>query len=380
VSLLDSAPQKKFLKALLSWYRKFGRHDMPWRKTKDAYAIFVSEYMLQQTTVSTVRPYFERFMKKFPTIHSLAKGDLNHVLALWSGLGYYARARNLWLAMRIIEENYRGKIPSDARELQKLPGVGAYTSGAIASFAFNQPSVVLDGNTIRLFMRILAIDDDPRFRAVQMVLERANSDLIQRSMSGKKNHRLWQKGGPRDVNLALMDLGSMVCLPKNPLCVRCPAAGICLAKKYGKQNDIPLRGEKTEIPIVRRLFAVVEHQGKWLMGQRPKQGLFGGLWEFMGVDAPGGLEPVPFLEENVRRETGLSVRVRQALPAFDHQLSHRLFVVRPFLCERIKKDRLSSLNRRGADYDRFRWVSPTAFHRMGISSVTKKIITALNKL
>src|SRR5881628_1996595 len=137
MSLLDPSEQKKFLKNLLVWYKKNGRHDMPCRKTKDPYAVFLSEFMLQQTTVTTVRPYYDRFLKRFPTLTSLANSDLNDVLALWSGLGYYARARNLWLAMKQVEADFAGVIPSDPFDLEKLPGVGPYTAGAVASFAYN---------------------------------------------------------------------------------------------------------------------------------------------------------------------------------------------------------------------------------------------------
>ncbi len=344
---------------------------MPWRKTKDPYAVFVSEFMLQQTTVATVRPFYDRFVKRFPTLASLAGGDLNDVLALWSGLGYYARARNLWSAMRLVRQKFSGKIPSDLEKLQELPGVGPYTAAAIASFAFNRPAAVLDGNVIRLLMRLLAIEDDPKLKAAQEILKKVALDF---SLQGES----------RDINLALMDLGSSVCLPKSPRCEECPVSDFCLAKRYGRQADIPLKSEVTERPTVRRLHAVIQHRGAWLFGQRPLEGLFGGLWEFPGTDAPAGVEPVNFLEEAVRRETGLKVRVREALNAFEHQLSHRVFSVRSFLCEPayVRLRRTSAgrpvaggrLRKKGRQYRRFRWVSAKKLSRLGISSITKRII------
>jgi A/G-specific adenine glycosylase len=343
---------------------------MPWRKTKDPYAVFVSEFMLQQTTVATVGPYYARFLKKFPTVKSLADADLNDVLALWSGLGYYARARNLWSAMSIIERNHKRKIPWAIERLEKLPGVGPYTAGAISSFAFNKPAAVLDGNIIRVLMRLLAIEDDPKMKVVLVVLRKLALDLA--LLGGKK-----KIGGPKDINLALMDLGSTVCLPQNPLCGECPAAAFCLGKKSGRQNEIPLKGETPERPTVRRLFGVLKHEGKWLMGQRPKEGLFGGLWEFIGTDAPSGVEPVQFLEEAVKREVNFPVQVRQALPPFEHQLSHRVFVVRAFLCEAMTTGP-DLLPVKGFRYDKFKWVNPGKIHQMGVSSITQRVAASLN--
>jgi A/G-specific adenine glycosylase len=360
VSTLFEAPvQKKFRAKLLAWYKRNGRHDMPWRKTRDPYAVFLSEFMLQQTTVATVRPYYDRFLKKFPTLKSLAEGNLNDVLALWSGLGYYARARNLWAAVKTVREDFKGKIPSDPDTLQKLPGVGPYTAGAITAFAFNKPAAVLDGNIIRVLMRVLAIEDDPKMKAVLTVLRKVAFDLSQDKS--------------KDVNLALMDLGSTICVPVNPNCPACPVAQYCLARAAGKQNDIPLKGETPERPTVRRLFAVLENEGKWLMGQRPPEGLFGGLWEFIGVDAPSGVEPVHHLEEAVQRELGFKVQVRQAIPAFEHQLSHRVFVVRAFYCQSLTTGP-DLLPKRGRHYEKFKWIAPSRFEQHGISSITQRIL------
>lgn len=360
LSLLETSVQEKFIVKLLAWYKKYGRHDMPWRKTKDPYAVFLSEIMLQQTTVATVRPYYDRFLKKFPTLRSLADGDLNDVLALWSGLGYYARARNLWAAIRTVHSDFRGKIPSDTQTLQKLPGVGPYTAGAIASFAFNKQAAVLDGNIIRVLMRILAIEDDPKMKAVLIVLRKTGMDLA--------------RVKSKDVNLGLMDLGSTVCLPQNPHCEKCPVSGFCLARQAGRQNDIPLKGETPERPTVRRLFAVLGHEGKWLLGQRPKEGLFGGLWEFPGVDAPSGIEPVQYLEEGVHQEIGFKIQVQRALPPFEHQLTHRIFVVRAFLCDPLTTGP-DLLPKKSAHYDKFKWMAPSKLNQVGVSSITQRILT-----
>jgi A/G-specific adenine glycosylase len=348
---------------------------MPWRKTTDPYAILVSEFMLQQTTVATVRPYYDRFLTKFPTVASLAEAPLGDVLALWSGLGYYARARNLWSAMGAVQKDHGGNIPADLGSLLKLPGIGPYTAGAISTIAFNRPAPVLDGNIIRVMMRLLAIEDDPKMKVVQVVLKKAALDLSLLSL-GKRTPAPKLKDGPRDLSLALMDLGATVCVPRAPLCGDCPLNDVCLANKYGKQNAIPPTEEKIERPTVRRLHAIVFHAHRYLMGRRPEGGLFGGLWEFVGADAAPNTEQVPFLEEAVQRETNLVVEVVEAQAPFEHQLSHRVFVVRPYICQ-LKTNRPGVLAKKGLKYEEFRWVHPTHVARLGLSAITKRIINNL---
>jgi len=367
-TLLQSGPQKDFRRRLLAWYRKSGRHNMPWRKTTDPYAVVVSEFMLQQTTVATVLPYYARFLKRFPTLEALAAADLDDVLAQWSGLGYYARARNLWSSMRAVAAEHAGKIPSAPEDLEKLPGVGPYTAGAIASFAFNRPGAVLDGNVIRVLMRVLGIEDDPKLKAVQVLLKKVSLDLCALSPKDSK-----AAGGSRDLNLAMMDLGATLCSPQAPACSKCPVASLCLARAAGEQEQIPMKAEKISRPTVRKLHAIIEWKGKWLMGQRPEGGLFGGLWEFPGIDVPEKTEPVLALEEAMKEETGLKVRVRQALPAFDQQLTHRVFLVRSFLCEPYAGDGPVGLPVRSANYTFFRWVSPAGMSLLGISAITKRM-------
>ncbi len=378
MSLLDPSVQKKFLTKLLAWYKKNGRHDMAWRKTKDPYAVLLSEFMLQQTTVATVKPYYERFLKKFPTIKALAEADMNEVLALWSGLGYYARARNLWAAAKMVESDFKGKIPQDVEALQKLPGIGPYTAGAIAAFAFNRPAAVLDGNIIRVLMRLLAIEDDPRLNAVQVILKKLSFDLASTPRIVSTSIASRGQSCSKDINLALMDIGSTVCLPQNPHCNKCPAAEFCLARKAGRQNEIPLKGETPDRPKVRRLYAILRHGGEWLMGQRPHEGLFGGLWEFLGADAPSGVDPIQYLEEAVHSELGYKIQVRQALPMFEHQLSHRVFVVRSFLCE-PQTTGPDLLPPKGTRYVKFKWVKPTRLGKIGLSSITQRIIGLLER-
>jgi len=374
-TLLEPLLQKEFLKNIFSWFQNHGRQDMAWRKTRDPYAIMVSEFMLQQTTVGTVKPYFDRFLGKFPTLETLAGGELNEVLALWSGLGYYARGRNLWAAAREITAKHAGRIPREFEKLQKLPGVGPYIAGALSTIAFNEPAPVLDGNITRVMLRILAIEDDVKLKAVQVILRKAAFDLsVQAKRLEERFKTLEKMGGPRSLSLALMDLGATVCLPRNPACEICPVAIHCLARRFGRQNSIPIPGEKAERPTVRRLYAVISRKGAWLMGQRPKEGLFGGLWEFPGFDVPSGEEPIPFLERGVFKETGVPIRVKESVTAFEHQLTHRIYAVRPFIAEISHRAGRWRLKAKGEIYEKFRWIAPAAISRHGISAITKRIL------
>ncbi|MCG3204442.1 MAG: Adenine DNA glycosylase [Elusimicrobia bacterium] len=350
---------------------------MPWRKTKDPYPVLLSEYMLQQTTVSTVLPYFNRFLRRFPTLKSLAESDLNDVLAMWSGLGYYARARNLWSAAKAIQDKYDGKIPSDVQDLEALPGVGPYTAGAISAFAFNKPAIVLDGNITRVLMRLLGIEDDPKLKAVQTIVKKLSFDLSNTPRQVVTSIISRGQSCSKDINLALMDVGATICLPQNPHCGKCPVEEFCLAKRAGRQNEIPLKGETPDRPKIRRLFAALHHDGEWLVARRPPEGLFGGLWEFIGVDAPSGVDPIQYLEEAVLDELGYKVRVRQAIPMFEHQLTHRVFVVRTFLCDPLTTGP-DVLPKKGVRYDQFKWVSRQKLTKLGISSITQRILSLLS--
>lgn len=373
-SLLNASAQKPFLKRLLAWYTKEGRHDMPWRQTNDPYAIFVSEIMLQQTTVATVRPYYERFLRRFPTVGALAAADLNDVLALWSGLGYYARARNLWAAMQTVQKEHGGRIPGDVEALLKLPGVGYYTAGAITTIGFNRSAAVLDGNITRVIMRLLALDEEPRLKAVQAILRRAVQDLTMMAAGGKKALARGKRGGPRDVILALFDLGATVCVPRAPACLSCPVSRFCLAFGAGRQEEIPPPKNQADRPVIRRLHAVIRHEGMWLLGQRPKNGLFGGLWEFPGVEVDPGVNPVLFLEEAMLSETGLPVRVSESMTGFGHQLTHREMIIRPYLCKIAPKFKGKvTIPAAGKSYTAFRWATPAHLDKLGISSITRRI-------
>jgi adenine-specific DNA glycosylase len=268
---------------------------------------------------------------------------------------------------KMIVKEFSGHVPEDQLNLQKLPGVGLYTSGAVSSLAYNRPAVVLDGNINRVLMRLLAIEEDPRLKAVQVILRKLILELTQAAGASV---------GPRYTVLALMDLGADVCVPQKPICGTCPVAKFCLAFQYKKQDSIPAKGDEVERIRIRRLHALIPFKGKWLVGQRQTEGLFGGLWEFPGVDAKAGIEPAVLLEKRLRMEPGLRLQVMRALPPFEHILSHREFTVRGFIFESPLKASLGA-KKKAAFYRRYSWVTLKRLEKMGISVVTKKLLNYL---
>lgn len=255
----------QFQRNLLHWYARY-RRDLPWRRTRDAYAIWISETMLQQTRVTAAIPYYERFLARFPDVNSLANASETELLACWAGLGYYHRARNLQRAARLIREN--GVFPASYEEIRRLPGVGDYTAAAVASIAFELPHAAVDGNVLRVLSRVF---NDP-------------ADIT--SQSGRRQFAALASGvlvrhAPGDFNQALMELGATVCLPKDPQCLICPVAGVCRVRASGRSpDDLPVRlAARKSVRETRRLLWI-ESEGKLLVWQRPASAtLMPGFWE-----------------------------------------------------------------------------------------------------
>lgn len=314
----------RFASALLNWYAK-NKRILPWRGQTSAYAVLVSEFMLQQTRVETVIPYYKKWLKLFPSFRALARADEREVLSAWEGLGYYSRARNLHKAAQFIVQNYNGKLPRDLAELQKLPGVGRYTAGALASIVFGMDEPALDGNLKRVFSRIF------------------DMDLPIDSTEGEK--RLWKfareslpKGNAAEFNQALMDLGAMVCLPKNPRCEICPVKAYCLARKNRSQHLRPLKKVKKMIPYHIHATAVIVRRGRVLLAQRPPGGLLAGMWEFPNARVEGDL--AAGLVSALRAAYSLKVRMKRGVRPFavmEHSYSHFKITVHAFRCETSSK-------------------------------------------
>ncbi len=265
--LMDAAQKRRFRTAVLNWYETYGRK-LPWRESADPYRIWLSEIMLQQTTVAAVVPYFERFTARFPDVASLAAAPIDDVLKLWEGLGYYSRARNLHKAAQSVMVNHGGQFPSDAVTLQTLPGVGRYTAGAIASFAFDLPAAIVEANTERLYARLLALQDDVRSTASQKLLWQFAESVI-------------PSRRPGDFNQSLMDIGSRVCRPQEPDCPQCPLMGMCRAFHLGIQRDVPVRKARTAITEVSELGVILYHRKKFLLRRRTASERWAGMWDFV---------------------------------------------------------------------------------------------------
>src|SRR5262249_28009150 len=267
--------QRRALRAkLLAWYRA-SRRDLPWRRTRDPYAIWVSESMLQQTRVETVLPYYGRFLTRFPDVASLARADLEQVLQLWTGLGYYSRARNLHRAAREVVARHGGRLPDDPDSLRALPGIGRYTAGAIASIAFDRAEPIVDGNVARVLSRLCGIREEIG--------------------TARARRRLWDEAAaladgpePGALNQAPMELGAPPRTPRAPRCPACPLTRVCDAHRAGDAESLPRKAPRARAREVQAVAGLVLRRGRALAVRRPERGLLGGLWELPGGDVLAG--------------------------------------------------------------------------------------------
>jgi A/G-specific adenine glycosylase len=341
---------------LLAWYHK-NKRTLPWRDHPDPYAIWVSEIMLQQTRVEAVIPYFDRWMKLFPTIKKLAKASEQDVLNAWEGLGYYSRARNLHRAAQIVAKKYKGELPHNLDELRALPGIGRYTVGAIASMAFGMDEPTLDGNLRRVFARVFDITEPADSPAGEKILW---------SLAAKH----LPKGQASDYNQALMDLGAMICLPKNPRCLICPLMVICKARIAGTQEGRPVLKPKKEIPHYIHAAGVVGRIGNptyVLLAKRPSKGLLGGMWEFPNGRVNG--DPAQELVNAMKVEYGLRVRKREALGVVQHAYTHFKVTEYVFDCELISISKASNL----------KWVSTKELDEYPMGKIDRQIAQRISK-
>jgi A/G-specific adenine glycosylase len=306
VARAQRGPHAALRKALLGWFAA-ARRDLPWRRTRDPYAVWLSETMLQQTRVNTVVPYYERFLRELPTVGHLAEAPEERVLALWSGLGYYRRARMLHAAAKQVALLHDGVVPSGLDELRRLKGIGAYTAGAVASIAFGRRAAVVDGNVARVLARLFAIEDDIK--------------------TARGNARLWRlaeqlvvdgDGDPGDWNQALMELGATVCVPRAPRCDDCPAKALCAGREQGIAERLPRIPPKRAPTLVERVALVLTSDRGVLLARRRGDVLFGGLWEPPSADADAG-------RGLAELASALGVDPRTLAPAGEvvHVLSHR---------------------------------------------------------
>lgn len=342
--------------ALLRWYDSH-RRVLPWREDPTPYRVWVSEMMLQQTRVETVIPYFDRFLARFPDIRTLAQADPQDVLKHWEGLGYYRRARLLHRAAQVVVADHGGTMPGDFATLRTLPGIGPYCAAAIASIAFGEAVPVVDGNVVRVAARLWMLDGD----AASVPFRRDVFDRL-------KAHVPAQRAG--DFNQALMELGALVCTPRTPDCPACPVRRHCAARAAGAIEDYPRRATKAPVPEHRIVVAVIRRRARWLVLQRPAEGLLGGLWEFPGGRVAPGESDVAALTRKVRAETGLRVAGAETRPALAHAFSHFKIDVHPFRCSvapgRIDRTRTPSL----------RWVTAAELAALPMARITRRVADA----
>ena len=300
---------------LLAWFRKSAR-DLPWRRTKDPYGIWVSEVMLQQTQVKTVIPYWERWMRELPTIQALAKAKSEKIHKLWEGLGYYSRVRNLQRAAQIIVDRHQGIVPADPEQLLSLPGVGRYTAGAICSIAFDQPTPVLDGNVIRVLTRLVGIDGNPRERPTNDSLWDLSEKMVRQATNLGRAQRIERPAST--FNQALMELGALICTSRQPVCTACPVAKNCVALREDRVEELPANSRR--VPTTQRRFAafVVGRKGKWLVRQRPAGVVNGYLWEFPNVETSNSRLK---LEQAARLALGFTPNSMVPMLSFRHSIT-----------------------------------------------------------
>jgi len=338
---------------LLDWFDQHGRHDLPWQQNPTPYRVWISEIMLQQTQVTTVIPYYQRFMNSFPDVKTLADATQDQVLAHWSGLGYYARARNLHKTAQIIQREHRLRFPESQDDLEALPGIGRSTAGAIRALAHKQYAVILDGNVKRVLSRHDAVSGWPGKSAVAKALWQVAEDYT-------------PKQRVDDYTQAIMDLGATLCTRAKPRCDDCPLQTSCVAKAQGNPTAYPEKKPPKKKPQREEtMLLMINEERRWLMQRRPEKGIWGGLWSFPVLEQHIGLE-------DYLAERGLKAQSQKELPAMTHQFSHFGLTIKPLQVQ-------VSTTRVEEQQDGFsQWVSLPQGLPGGVPAPITKLIEQLN--
>jgi len=344
-------------RALRAWFKREAR-DLPWRRSKEPYAVWLSEIILQQTRVDQGTPYFERFINTFPNVQALAAAREDDVLKAWEGLGYYSRARNLHKAARIIARERQGAFPDSAAEWQSLPGVGPYTAGAIASIALDEAVPVVDGNVIRVLTRLFNIDQDTGEKKTRDLLWRIAEVLV-------------PSRRPGDFNQALMELGARICTPKLPDCAACPIRNHCESQKEGVETERPVRKAKGKTPHHEMVAGVLRKNGRYLIAQRPSRGLLGGLWEFPAGRVQAGETHQQALERTFSTDFGLDVDVGKLIATVSHAYTHFRVTMTVYTC----RHRGGTLT--PATHAKIKWALKSQFSDHAFPKVNHKFLALL---
>ncbi|WP_339681830.1 A/G-specific adenine glycosylase [Gimesia maris] len=398
--IFDAGRRQKFRRQLQSWYASHQR-DLPWRRQHDPYAVWISEIMLQQTVVAAVIPYFKRFMSRFPDVETLAAADESEVLQHWEGLGYYSRARNIHKAAKRIAGELEGRFPRDVESLQKLPGIGRYTAGAICSFAYDTRAPIVEANTLRLYSRLIGLEEDPRSKSGQNQLWEFAELILPRK-------------SPGEFNQALMDLGSLVCTPQNPGCEDCPVNAGCEAFLRQRQHLIPVPKVRPEITPLTDVSIAVFSGSHVMIRQRIAGERWAGLWDFprltleemngsphptivrkktgrqkelfsaqqsAGVEIPEGLSPavISRLENYLKEEAGIEASMQQLMTEIRHSVTRykiRLLCFVAQLDPRAAKKKTTQLNSPPGNSE-YQWVSVNELDSYPLSVTGRKFAKLL---
>lgn len=342
-----------FSSRLLAWHARFGRHDLPWQQDVTPYRVLISEIMLQQTQVNTVIPYFNTFMQRFPDMHALARAGIDEVLHCWTGLGYYARARNLHRAAQSIVANYHGEVPAELEQLMSLPGIGRSTAGAILALAHRQRHPILDGNVKRVLARFHVVAGWP-----------GQADVERSLWSHAETHTPATRVA--EYTQAIMDLGATVCTRRQPRCGMCPVNATCMARIASRQHDFPQPRPGKVLPVRTTVFAILQNEaGEVLLEQRPPAGIWGGLWAFPEC-VPGD-----DIAEWICARFGCSINALEYQPTRRHTFSHFHLDIMPVHAA------VQSDNATLHDRVHYRWYAPASNQRLGMAAPVKKLLEGI---
>lgn len=344
---------EKFSGALLNWYQQYGRKSLPWQLDKTPYKVWLSEIMLQQTQVTTVIPYFEKFMARFPTVTDLAQASIDEVLSLWTGLGYYARARNCHRAAQMVVHDFAGQFPDDLEALMQLPGVGRSTAGAIRALAHQKPAAILDGNVKRVLARTHQISGNIKDNATLKTLWELSDYLTPQEQIA-------------DYTQAIMDIGALICTRRQPNCEQCPFKADCLSYRHQTQHEYPInraRGQRSQRHSTFLLF--INDNDEVLLHKRPNEGIWGGLWCFPTLDKD-------LIKGWCRQHFGIEIMEMEAWQKIQHNFTHFELTITPILVTAFR------VHQKVAQFESYQWHKLKHCDQLGLSTPVKKLLNQLN--